>query len=219
MHAEIGGKTVSRKYTPISLVNQKGSATFIIKIYREHPDFPGGGAFTQHLENNVQVGDFIMCEGPIGKLKYFGHGKFAVLKKELKPKTKLGLLAGGTGITPLLAVALASNYAQDGLDVKLLFSNKTKDDVLCKTEIDALAAKFPDTFKAFHTLTRHNDNDHGEWDGLRGRVTPEMLKQCGFADPADDVFVFVCGPSAFGKHCNSVMEEMGYQAGENFMAK
>ena len=157
-----------------------------------------------------------MCEGPIGKLKYWGNGKFTQLKKDLLPKTKLGLLAGGTGLTPLFAVAQASSWAQDGLESRLLFSNKTKSDILCKDNIDELALKFPNSFSAFHTLTRHNDEEHGEWDGLRGRITADMIKQAGFGEPADDVYVFICGPPEFNKHCRTLLTEMGYAPGENF---
>lgn len=46
MHSTIDGKLVSKKYTPISPVNKKGSSEFAIKIYRNHPDFPEGGKFT-----------------------------------------------------------------------------------------------------------------------------------------------------------------------------
>jgi len=42
-HAQIDGKTVSRKYTPITPVNTLGYAEFVIKVYREHPDYPDGG--------------------------------------------------------------------------------------------------------------------------------------------------------------------------------
>ena len=69
------GKLISKPYTPISSLQNLGSVIFVIKIYREHPDFPGGGAFTQSLER-VQVGESILCEGPIGKLKYLGSGEF-----------------------------------------------------------------------------------------------------------------------------------------------
>ena len=49
-HAEIDGKIVSRKYTPISPINEKGRALFAIKIYRKNDEFPNGGKFTQYLE-------------------------------------------------------------------------------------------------------------------------------------------------------------------------
>jgi len=52
-----------------------------------------------------------MCEGPTGKTKYEGNGKFISQKKELPKKQKLGLIAGGTGISPLFSIALASSMA------------------------------------------------------------------------------------------------------------
>jgi ferredoxin-NADP reductase len=80
--------------------------TFAIKVYKENPDFPSGGKFTQHLLNNVHVGDTVYCAGPIGKICYKGWGKFDVHKKPLKnKKMKVGLIAAGSGFTPMFAIA------------------------------------------------------------------------------------------------------------------
>lgn len=73
-HADIDGKHFSKKYTPISPVNQKGSSDFAIKVYRPNEEFPDGGAYTKWMEQNVNVGDTIMCEGPIGMIRYKGFG-------------------------------------------------------------------------------------------------------------------------------------------------
>jgi NAD(P)H-flavin reductase len=71
--------------------------------------------------------------GPIGMIKYHGFGQVEFKKKMLEhKKTKIGLLAGGTGITPMYAIALASSLAKDDVEISFLFSNKTKDDILCK---------------------------------------------------------------------------------------
>ena len=73
------------------------------------------------------------CSGPIGKVNYRGWGKFLVMNKELTgKKTKIGLLAGGSGFTPMYAIALASSLAKDGVEIKFLFSNKTKNDIFCE---------------------------------------------------------------------------------------
>ena len=131
-HAEIGCR-MTRNYAPISPVNMKGSAYFAIKIYRASGAWPGYGLFTQYLEDKVNVGDSILCEGPpAGKIKYLGFGDFNLFKRPFKHrKTKIGLIAGGSGITPLYSIAQASIYADDGLEIVLLFSNKTKADIIC----------------------------------------------------------------------------------------
>jgi len=125
---------MTKPYTPVSSLKDLGSVVFVIKMYREHPDFPGGGKFTQELEK-VQVGDAILCEGPVGKLKYHGNGEFKYMAKTIPDKKWIGLIAGGTGITPCYSIAAASVLANDGMDVKLVFSNKTKGDILCENEL------------------------------------------------------------------------------------
>ena len=210
LHYKIGEKTVTKMYTPISLVNQKGTVSFAIKVYRKNEQFPDGGKFTQILEDNIHIGDSIMCEGPIGKCKYFGNGKFSLMKKELPQKKKILLIAGGTGLTPCFSIAQAAIMSGDDIDISFLFSNKTKDDILCENEIDALNKVNPEKFKVFHTLTRHDDAKHGEWAGLRGRVNKEMLDKVGLPAPADDVFIFRCGPNAFCADIKTCLEENGY---------
>ena len=60
-HADIDGEHVSRKMTPISPVNEKGKAVFVIKIYRPCEEFPNGGKYTSWMEKNINVGDNIIC--------------------------------------------------------------------------------------------------------------------------------------------------------------
>merc|ERR1712046_248081 len=144
-------------------------STFVVKIYRGLQ----GGKFTQYLEKNVKVGDEIMCSGPIGCLRYCGAGKIVKRRQEMKPKKRLVLLAGGTGVTPLYSIALASSLANDGVEIWFLFSNKTKDDILIKKELDKLAETNPN-FHLTYTLTRHDDDKHGEWTGKTGRVSLDM---------------------------------------------
>ena len=67
--ADINGEVVTRKYTPISDVLQRGTIDFVIKFYRknEHPDFPDGGLMTQYLET-LKIGDTLLMSQPLGKL-------------------------------------------------------------------------------------------------------------------------------------------------------
>ena len=89
---------ISRKYTPVSQVNERGKVTFVIKAYFPTDEYPKGGLMSVHL-TNMKVGDKIKMEGPKGLLFYYGQGNFSLRKKPIK-RTKIGLIAGGTGITP-----------------------------------------------------------------------------------------------------------------------
>ena len=80
----------------------------------------------------MKVGDVILCEGPIGTIRYHGLGEFVNGGKLLWKKKQVVLIAGGSGITPLYSIALASSLASDGLEITMIYSNKTKDDIMCK---------------------------------------------------------------------------------------
>jgi cytochrome-b5 reductase len=102
---------VSRKYTPITTIFETGIFELLIKVYHKnvHPKFPLGGKMSQYL-NELPIGDSIKVRGPFGKLTYLGDGLFKILTK-FKPITyrekiykKVGMIAGGTGITPFYQV-------------------------------------------------------------------------------------------------------------------
>ena len=136
------------------------------------------------------------------------------MKKEpFEGKTKICLLAGGTGITPCLAIAQASLLAGEGYEVKLVYCNKTKEDILCQKELSQLSSTYPSNFQFINTLTR----DEKEYDGIKkGRISAQLLKECGFPEPSPEVFFHWCGPGEFGTTCKNVVSEMGFQEGVHF---
>jgi len=61
-----------------------------------------------------------------------GYGIFDFNNTILKRKKEVGLIAAGTGITPLFSIAQASVLSNDGIKMTMLTTNKTKNDILCK---------------------------------------------------------------------------------------
>ena len=200
------GEVISRKYTPISLVNEKGVVTFIIKLYMPCDEFPKGGAMSQHL-HAIAVGAKVKFEGPKGLLSYEGNGNFLLKSKPLVKK-KIGMIAGGSGITPCFQLIQASTLGKDGIPMTLVYTNKTKKDILLERELETFA-KENANFKLVHTLTRHSEKD-GEWTGLKGRITEEMLKQAGFPGPSEETLICYCGPAGFNKTVEELLAKMGY---------
>jgi len=99
------GKFEARPYTPTSPADAKGELELVIKAYP-------GGKVTQHLFS-LKVGDSMEIKGPLPKLKY-----------EANMKKSIGLIAGGTGITPCLQIIqeVLSN-PKDETKLVLVFAN------------------------------------------------------------------------------------------------
>lgn len=88
---------------------------------------------------------------------------------------KLGMIAGGTGITPMLQITKAiMRNSDDKTMVDLIFANVTAEDILLRDDLDELAAQYPEKFKVHYVL---NTPPEG-WKGGVGFVTPEMIKVC-----------------------------------------
>lgn len=100
----------------------------------------------------------------------------------------MGLIAGGSGLTPCLQ--LLQKVATDPSDktkVDLLFANETEGDIFLKKELDAYAAMKPDQIKIHYVLSKPPKG----WTGLSGFVNDSMIKK--FMPSPSKGKVFVCG--------------------------
>ena len=88
-----------------------------------------------------------------------------------------GMIAGGTGITPMLQIIRAivrgrpRNGGKDTTQVDLIFANVNLEDILLKDDLDKLAAE-DDGFRMYYVL----NNPPEKWDGGVGFCTPDMIK-------------------------------------------
>jgi NAD(P)H-flavin reductase len=92
----------------------------------------------------------------------------------------------------------------------MLYSNKTRKDILAHEELEHFSRVNVTNLKIHHTLTRHNHDTDGEWEGHRGRITAELLKACGFPEPSPDTLIVYCGPPLMNKTIEDLMLQMGY---------
>ncbi|XP_051132239.1 NADH-cytochrome b5 reductase-like protein [Andrographis paniculata] len=195
------GKTkyVIRPYTPISDPNSKGYFDLLIKVYPE-------GKMSQHFAS-LKPGDEVEVKGPIQKLRYNPN-----MKKHI------GMIAGGTGITPMLQVidAIVKN-PDDNTQVSLLYANVSPDDILLKKKLDMLASSNPN-LKVFYTV----DHPTEDWLGGKGYISKEMVVK-GLPSPSYDTLILVCGPPGMMQHISGdkakdysqgeltgVLKELGY---------
>lgn len=168
---------VMRPYTPISRPEVKGYLELAVKTYPE-------GKMSKHIAS-LKVGDTLDFKGPIVKLPYKAN--------EYK---QIGMVAGGTGIAPMLQVAdeILEN-PQDKTKVKLIFANVSESDILLKEQIDAKAAAHPDKLSVFYVVDKAPSRSFWQspWSGGVGYVTESMLKE-HMPPPSKESKVYVCGP-------------------------
>ncbi|KAI9287474.1 oxidoreductase NAD-binding domain-containing protein [Umbelopsis sp. AD052] len=165
---------IIRPYTPTSDENAQGYVDFIVKKY---PD----GKMSKHF-HDLKVGDELEIKGPIPKLQW-EENKF----------NNVGLIAGGTGITPMLQIirkVLNHSEGRDKTKITLVFANQTEEDILLKEELDKYAKAHPDQIKIHYLLDRPAD----KWTGGKGFVTKEIVQQYMPGPNEPNTLVAVCGP-------------------------
>lgn len=219
LSAHIKEELVIRSYTPVSSDDDKGYVDLVIKVYKKdvHPKFPAGGKMTQHLDS-MKIGDKIAFRGPSGKLKYLGKGKFSIKKMRNDPPlsvqvTHVNMMAGGSGITPMLQIVRdVLKNKSDKTKLRLLYANQSEDDILLRKELDELVEKHPEQFQVWYTVDRAPEN----WKFSLGFINDEMIKGHLFPS-SDNPIVLMCGPTPMINFaCLPSLDKLGYNKDMNF---
>uniref|UniRef100_G3Q991 NADH-cytochrome b5 reductase n=1 Tax=Gasterosteus aculeatus aculeatus TaxID=481459 RepID=G3Q991_GASAC len=219
LSARIDGKLVVRPYTPVSSDDDKGFVDLVVKIYFKdvNPKFPEGGKMSQYLES-LRINDTIDFRGPSGLLVYRGKGVFDIQpdKKsptETKTAKRVGMIAGGTGITPMLQLITAvMKDPQDQTVCYLLFANQTEKDILLRPELEEIQVNHPDRFKLWFTL----DSAPEDWEYSQGFISEDMVRE--HLPPADDdTLILMCGPPPMIQFaCNPNLDKIGHSNSRRF---
>jgi ferredoxin-NADP reductase len=156
------------------------------------------GEVSPYLVDEVRPGDQIELRGPIG-------GYFVWQVADGGP---VMLIAGGSGIVPLMAMLRHRAAAGSDVPVRLLASWRSLHDAIFAAEVDRLVAA-GDGLEAVTTLTRSRPPG---WDGEVGRVNAPMLARVAWP-PQRRPVAFVCGPTAFVEAVAEGLVELGYDPG------
>ncbi|XP_036048129.1 cytochrome b5 reductase 4 isoform X3 [Onychomys torridus] len=147
------------------------------------------------------TGDFVSVSSP--------EGNFKVSK--LQDVEDLFLLAAGTGFTPMVNVL---NYALTSMSslrkVKLMFFNKTENDIIWRCQLEKLALK-DKRFDVQFVLSEPSS----EWNGKQGHVSPALLSE--FLQRSSEnsrVFLCVCGPTPFTDEGIRLLHDLNFSTDE-----
>jgi len=198
---------VERKYTPTSSDDDLGVVDLVIKVYAAGvvDRFPDGGKMSRHM-GSLAVGDELEISGPWGMIEYVGRGSWKYGKRDITA-AHVGMLAGGTGITPMLQIiAAVLKDKRDATRLSLVFANQTENDILVRDELEKLQADHPTRFKLWYTLDRPPPG----WSYSTGFIDADMIK-AHLPPPQPDTLILMCGPPPMIQYaCKANLDKLGY---------
>ncbi|HET9620372.1 MAG TPA: 2Fe-2S iron-sulfur cluster-binding protein [Kofleriaceae bacterium] len=169
---DIDGQTVRRSYTIASSPTHRDFCEISVKR-------AGDGHASHFLHDRLRAGDRLRVAAPAGRF-IFAHDRAA----------RCILIAGGVGITPMMATVRAlTDRAWPG-EIYLVFGVRREADIVFRDELAYLQARFANLHVC---ITLSNEPDPA-WTGARGHITPALLR--GFIPDLTHGPVLVCGPAA-----------------------
>jgi ferredoxin-NADP reductase len=155
------------------------------------------GEVSPYLAGELRAGDRLELRGPIGGYFVWDVGVGGPLL----------LVAGGSGVCPLMAMLRHRAACRSPVPTRLLYSSRALEDVIYREELDRLATT-SDGLEVVHTLTRVQPPG---WSGYKRRIDRGMLSDVAW--PADQhPLAFVCGPTVLVESVATSLLVLGHQA-------
>jgi ferredoxin-NADP reductase len=181
------GYQAQRSYSIASAPSRSGVVQLTIERIAD-------GEVSPYFHDVLRVGDRVEVRGPIGG--YF------VWEPSLGGP--LLLVAGGSGVVPLMAMLRERGAARDATPAALLYSSRTFDDIIYREELDALDAA-DGGLAVIQTLTRTQPPD---WRGYARRIDREMLGEV-LRRVGVQPLVYICGPTQLVESAANALVELG----------
>lgn len=154
-----------------------------------------GGRFTGLVAGRSLLGQELTVDGPLGDF-------------QLRPgQAPLLLMAGGSGLAPLLAILQAALAEGDERPVTLLFGARKARDLYVLDEISEVAAQWRAPFRFLPVLSEEPEDS--PWAGARGLVTEPLVE---LVEPG--MHAYLCGPPAMIDRAANLLRGLGMAAGD-----
>ena len=186
---DIGDAKLNKPYTIRSCPKDALKGTYTITVKRTAKGFA-----SDYILDNWQVGTKVKLSAPLGE---FYH-------QELRDAKQVVALAGGSGITPFYSMAAAIADGTEDFSLTILYGSRTKDAILLRDELEAVAAASGGKVKIVHVLS---DEEAEECE--KGFITAELIKKYA---PEGDYSVYLCGPKAMYKFMDAELPKLGLKA-------
>lgn len=181
------GYQAQRSYSIASEPEREGEVDITVERIND-------GEVSTYMHDVLVPGDRIEVRGPIG-----GYFVWEATMQE-----PLLLIAGGSGVVPLMSMIRHRVAAGAKNPASLLYSSRNFEDVIYYNELETLLSS-NGGLQVFHTLTRSQPPG---WKGYARRIDPEMLKEV--AQPLGrSVQVFICGPTLLVESAANALVRLG----------
>jgi ferredoxin-NADP reductase len=155
------------------------------------------GEVSPYLVDEVRIGDQVELRGPIG-------GYFVW---EARLGGPLFLVAGGSGIVPLMAMLRHRRAVGSPVPTRVLYSSRSYEDIIYREELDQFTGG-DKTLEVIHTLTRTHPPS---WTGYRRRIDREMLREVAWPTEQRPLS-FICGPTPLVEAVAGDLASLGYES-------
>ena len=142
------------------------------------------GYASEFILNNWKKGTEVTISGPLGYFYY----------QELRDAKNVVAAAGGSGITPFMAMAGAVADGLEDFNLTILYGVNTEEDILMKDELDKIAKKSKGKVKVEYVV--------------KDFITADLIKKAGEA-MGKDYSLYVCGPKAMYKFLRGEVDKLG----------
>ncbi|TDQ16580.1 ring-1,2-phenylacetyl-CoA epoxidase subunit PaaE [Algoriphagus boseongensis] len=168
--------------------------------------FPGisvkrvpNGLFSNFLNEKIFPGKTINVVKPLGHFTTDFHSK---------NRRHFFLIAGGSGITPIMGILKSVLVNEPQSIITLIYSSRDEENIIFKRQLDLLELANPDRLKVIHNLSQPSE----DWSGKKGRITPEGLKElfanAEYEQRYEEVY-FLCGPDGIMDMTMKLLEDLG----------
>lgn len=198
----INGGAVTRSYSLSSVYGRDKQPAITVKRV-------AGGIMSNYIADKASAITHWSVSGP--------YGSFTPAHNTHRAK-HLVLLAGGSGITPLYAIARSVIGQSPDTRVTLIYASRTPDEIIFRNDIALWQEHYRERINVHHVISVYEEAASPDFiKGRLGKLVTRKLIQQAVGDPLDAVHYFICGPTGLMKMQHEMLEALQVPAEHIFM--
>ncbi|MEZ2443214.1 2Fe-2S iron-sulfur cluster-binding protein [Chitinophaga sp. RCC_12] len=198
----INGATVTRSYSLSTVYGRDKQPAITVKRV-------AGGIMSNYIADKAPAIEHWTVSGP--------YGSFTPVAGSYLAK-HIVLLAGGSGITPLYAIARSVIDTAPDTHVTLIYASRTPDEIIFRDDIAQWKEDYRERINVYHAISVYEEAAAPEFiKGRLGKLVTRKLIQQAVTDPGEGGHYFICGPAGLMKMQQEVLQALQVPADRIFM--